>query len=747
MASQQIQSEAQKHGENIGLRVARSLSKRMSIGGSSKDTTSKGSTDQSGTGQQALDKGEQIKQSTDQSGIDQRAIDKGEQYMQGTGQSSTGQQALDQSEQTQQSTDQSGIGQQSINKGGQFQQSTGQSGTDQHTLDKSEQIQQSTDQSGIGQRTLDKGEQIKDETAGGNFGSAKGLAGKGESTNDAVGGGSAAGAFGSSGLNQENLSPASAENTGRRMFGSISVGPPEPNDDIRRGPIFPGPGDQRQTRNAASGGAGSSTKGGLSQDKVKTTGSQAQSQGQGVGQSPGGIAWAQNEPSPGQANLSQTKESTTKSSTMSQTHQTSSQTSTQGPRKESSVLDPSSDTFNANEAGGISPTQKTMSNKSDGQYGAMKDDTAKIGDASKEKDKLSGHGLLGQAKEKFNQTLGSQRHKSSSGQSKSNQAKAGGAAATGMAATGLTAQGNSAGGTFGGGSDSISEEFNTMSGISDDVFSDGVAGKTAAKGMGQGLAGKSSAPKKKSGIAKGMTTGKTPQASKQYQQGGIGAVGAGQGINKGRGALGQGSSDNMSTNAKSQNLSKQGGITMGGMSAMSGSADSDNGAFGGSGGHSAAMAGGAAGLGAGALGTGLKQGSGQKGMDQGGIRSEEATSSTTGLYSGRVVQNLGGSGYRVTVLQEKVQSVTQKCKTQLGLSANEITQHGPTVDAFFDAVAAERLRWMPRDGSRLDCSLRWASRLAYAVDALRESVGAFAPGANDAAKMIWGFLVLLLEVR
>ena len=106
-----------------------------------------------------------------------------------------------------------------------------------------------------------------------------------------------------------------------------------------------------------------------------------------------------------------------------------------------------------------------------------------------------------------------------------------------------------------------------------------------------------------------------------------------------------------------------------------------------------------------------------------------------------------GGGYRVTVLQEKVQAVNQKSKTQLGLSANEILQRSPTVDAFFDAVAAERLRWMPRDGSRLDCSLRWASRLAYAVDALRESVGTFAPGANEAAKMIWGFLILLLEVR
>lgn len=124
----------------------------------------------------------------------------------------------------------------------------------------------------------------------------------------------------------------------------------------------------------------------------------------------------------------------------------------------------------------------------------------------------------------------------------------------------------------------------------------------------------------------------------------------------------------------------------------------------------------------------------------------DGMTTTASASSTRAVKSLNTSTYKVTVLQEKVQAVTQKCKTQLGVSASEISQRSPTVDAFFDAVAAERLRWMPRDGSRLDCCLRWASRLAYAVDALRESIGAFASGANEAAKLIWGFCILLLEV-
>ncbi|CAG8889944.1 unnamed protein product [Penicillium egyptiacum] len=116
-----------------------------------------------------------------------------------------------------------------------------------------------------------------------------------------------------------------------------------------------------------------------------------------------------------------------------------------------------------------------------------------------------------------------------------------------------------------------------------------------------------------------------------------------------------------------------------------------------------------------------------------------------GATSKRAVRQLSGSGYKLTVLQEKVQAVSHKCKAQLGLSSSQISKRSPNVDAFFDGVAAERLRWMPRDGSRLDCSLRWASRLAYAVDALRESVGPFAPAANEAASLIWGFSILLLE--
>jgi hypothetical protein len=147
--------------------------------------------------------------------------------------------------------------------------------------------------------------------------------------------------------------------------------------------------------------------------------------------------------------------------------------------------------------------------------------------------------------------------------------------------------------------------------------------------------------------------------------------------------------------------------------------------------------------------TGVSGGASKSGVSNatgaGILPSTTGAGGMNGATTKRTVRQLSSGGFKVTVLQEKVQSVSQKCKTQLGLSSNEISRRSPTVDSFFDAVATERLRWMPRDGSKLDCCLRWASRLAYAVDALRESVGVFAPAANEAAMLIWGFSILLLE--
>ncbi|KAF9892602.1 hypothetical protein FE257_001004 [Aspergillus nanangensis] len=104
-----------------------------------------------------------------------------------------------------------------------------------------------------------------------------------------------------------------------------------------------------------------------------------------------------------------------------------------------------------------------------------------------------------------------------------------------------------------------------------------------------------------------------------------------------------------------------------------------------------------------------------------------------------------GASSSPPILRETLDAVAQECPARLAMSSNELLAKAPTADDFFDAIAAERLRRMPPDGSRLDGALRRASGLAFAVASLRDSVESFIDGAEEASKMIWGSLLVLLE--
>lgn len=106
----------------------------------------------------------------------------------------------------------------------------------------------------------------------------------------------------------------------------------------------------------------------------------------------------------------------------------------------------------------------------------------------------------------------------------------------------------------------------------------------------------------------------------------------------------------------------------------------------------------------------------------------------------------GGGTRSLPTLRETVDTVSLECPARLGISAKELQAKSPSIDDFFDAIAAERLRRMPADGSRLDSALCRASRLAFAVGSLRDSVVSFMSGADEATSMIWGATLLLLEV-
>ncbi|KAF4161829.1 hypothetical protein CNMCM6936_002950 [Aspergillus lentulus] len=108
--------------------------------------------------------------------------------------------------------------------------------------------------------------------------------------------------------------------------------------------------------------------------------------------------------------------------------------------------------------------------------------------------------------------------------------------------------------------------------------------------------------------------------------------------------------------------------------------------------------------------------------------------------------NARGSPGQLSMLREMVETVSRECNPRLGMSSSAIQAKAPTIDAFFDAIAVERLRHMPADGSRLDGALRRASSLAFAVASLRDAVVSFMDGAEEATKLVWGGLLLLLEM-
>ncbi|RAL11990.1 ATP-binding protein [Aspergillus homomorphus CBS 101889] len=107
---------------------------------------------------------------------------------------------------------------------------------------------------------------------------------------------------------------------------------------------------------------------------------------------------------------------------------------------------------------------------------------------------------------------------------------------------------------------------------------------------------------------------------------------------------------------------------------------------------------------------------------------------------------VNGGVTSLPILRETVNTVSEECPTRLGLTAEEIESKAPSLDDFFETIAAERLRRMPPDGSRLDGVLRRASRLAVAVGSLRDSVSSYMDGADEATALVWGTTLLLLEM-
>lgn len=610
-----------------------------------------------------------------------------------------------------------------------------------------------TGESGIGQQVLNKDQETKDQATKGDVSGAKDIATKGENTKNSISQGDTKGAVAGIGLTGSNVNKKNAENVSTRLGGyrpSISRGPLEYNDDIKKGPITTG--IQRDTGQTDYGGGGSgsgSKDGGLDTSKKE------------LGQTPMGD--------------SQIRQGT--SQTQQRLNQTPSAPSAIGTDQSQPGLSKDQPSLSQGEKG-LSPTQKGLSQSQQGMgqglSSAGKAAGATIGGDDMMQQELRDQLAIG------DDVFGSpDTSKAASKSAKKSSSKQGG---------------KSGFGAFGGGA--LGNIFRRASG----------QGKSAKSNIGQekpvqttSQTSKPSKPTEKHGISRGTIAGAGAGAGAGAALGGLGTkraldnagmdeksmgqIGmtnagmANSGIastvdksGMGQSGMGQGGMSKngmpataigaMDSNEKaSKDLALHGGKVRGGNAIMSGSdSPKTTGSSGKVGAAAAAGVGGAAGTAGmagmagmtGARGDGLNEDLSQKGLskDASSRGISGAASSTTTNTSGvstRAVRGLSTSTHKVTILQDKVQAVAQKCKTQLGMLSDEISQRSPTVNTFFDAVAAERLRWMPRDGSRLDCSLRWASRLAYAVDALRESTGLFTPGADTAAQLIWGFMILLLE--
>jgi hypothetical protein len=102
---------------------------------------------------------------------------------------------------------------------------------------------------------------------------------------------------------------------------------------------------------------------------------------------------------------------------------------------------------------------------------------------------------------------------------------------------------------------------------------------------------------------------------------------------------------------------------------------------------------------------------------------------------------------KVTVLRETTNKVTASCKRELGPSSAEVVEGATEVGVVLDYIAAERLRCMPHSGSRYDKVLRWAEFFAAQINSFSHSVSEFVTSSSEAAQLIWGSCLLLLQVR
>lgn len=101
---------------------------------------------------------------------------------------------------------------------------------------------------------------------------------------------------------------------------------------------------------------------------------------------------------------------------------------------------------------------------------------------------------------------------------------------------------------------------------------------------------------------------------------------------------------------------------------------------------------------------------------------------------------------KVATLREATQWSVAVYRTELDSSSEQFLGSCQSVETFFDAIAAIRLRQMPHHSSRWDKVLKWAEFFAAQVQGYAEEVSQFAEYANQAARIIWASSLSLIKV-
>ncbi|KAF2089031.1 hypothetical protein K490DRAFT_38494 [Saccharata proteae CBS 121410] len=101
---------------------------------------------------------------------------------------------------------------------------------------------------------------------------------------------------------------------------------------------------------------------------------------------------------------------------------------------------------------------------------------------------------------------------------------------------------------------------------------------------------------------------------------------------------------------------------------------------------------------------------------------------------------------KTDILRERTIRTTTIMKTRLGSSSSQFLESIYTIDDFLEAIASERIRFMPHDGSKWDKVLRWAECFAGYIYILHEAVHGFMPHSETATRMIWSSVLSLLQM-